>query len=669
MGGGVRRRVGRRLWAALGAIALVALSWPTVWEAPAEAALPTGFAEHVTHAGLDRPTAFDFAPDGRLFVAEQRGVIKTFDSVSDPTPAVFADLRTEVHNNRDRGLLGIEVDPGWPARPYVYVHYVYDAPVGGTAPTYGSAGGDSDDCPLVEGWPLCPATVRVSRLTASGTTMTAETVLLSNLCHPLAFHDGGGMAIGPEGALYVSLGEGSWPGVDWGNFDDDCGDPGGDDPPSAQGGSLRAQDLRTAGDPAAVNGAVIRINPDTGAPWPGNPLIGHADPEARKVLAYGLRNPWRLALRPGTSEVWVADVGASLAEEVNRVVPAAPVENFGWPCYEGFTRNPNFDNANLTICEDLYASAGAVTNPYHRYCHGTAPSDPNAVCPNVQQGVISGISFYGSGTYPQRYHGALFYADYSRNSIYVLLPGTNGLPDPNRQETFASGIGGPVDLRTGPDGDLFYADVFDGTLRRIYVGDPEDPPDPPDDAPVATIDTPAATTTWAVGDAISFSGHATDASGAPMPASALRWSYNMFHCYAPTDCHRHGVQGFTGASGSLTAIDHEYPAKIELVLTATAPSGAKDTTSVTLEPRAVDLTFATDPPGLTVTAGETSGPAPLQRTFIVGATVAVNAPSPQNKGAYRHTFSKWSDGGAQSHLFRAPSAPTTYTAGFTTAPK
>ena len=88
-----------------------------------------------------------FSPDGRVFVAEKSGLIKVFDSLSDPTPTVFADLRTQVYNYWDRGLLGIALDPNFPAKPYVYVLYTYDAAIGGTAPRWGTPGAADDDVP------------------------------------------------------------------------------------------------------------------------------------------------------------------------------------------------------------------------------------------------------------------------------------------------------------------------------------------------------------------------------------------------------------------------------------------------------------------------------------------------------------------------------------------
>ena len=90
--------------------------------------------------GLSNPTAIRFADDGRVFVAEQGGLIKVFDSVNDPTATIYADLRSNVHWFWDRGMLGMELDPDFTnGRPYVYVYYTYDARIGQQPPTWGDA--------------------------------------------------------------------------------------------------------------------------------------------------------------------------------------------------------------------------------------------------------------------------------------------------------------------------------------------------------------------------------------------------------------------------------------------------------------------------------------------------------------------------------------------------
>jgi hypothetical protein len=98
------------------------------------------FIERVVFSGLTNPTAIEFATDGRVFVAEKSGIIKVFDDVNDSTPTVFADLRTNVHNFWDRGLLGMALHPDFPTVPFIYVLYSHDAPIGGSAPRWGVAG-------------------------------------------------------------------------------------------------------------------------------------------------------------------------------------------------------------------------------------------------------------------------------------------------------------------------------------------------------------------------------------------------------------------------------------------------------------------------------------------------------------------------------------------------
>ena len=97
------------------------------------------------------------------------------------------------------------------------------------------------------------------------------------------------------------------------------------------------------------------------------------------------------------------------------------------------------------------------------------------------------------------------------------------------------------------------------------------------------------------------------------------------------------------------APDHEYPAHLELRLTATDPGGLSTTTSVQLDPRTVDLTFGSSPTGLTLAVGSTSQPTPFTRTAILGSTLSVSAPSPQAIGGTVYEFDRWEDGGAQTH--------------------
>jgi Glucose / Sorbosone dehydrogenase len=150
-------------------------------------ALPSGFQESTAFTGLTNPTAIEFASDGRVFVAEKRGVIKVFDNLSDATPTVFADLNANVYNFWDRGLLGMALDPNFPTSPYVYVLYAYDwdPSVPNDVPRWGTDGVYSDPCPTPPGATAdgCVVTGRLSRLTASGNTMSgSEQVLLTDWC-------------------------------------------------------------------------------------------------------------------------------------------------------------------------------------------------------------------------------------------------------------------------------------------------------------------------------------------------------------------------------------------------------------------------------------------------------------------------------------------------------
>jgi len=733
---------------------------------PAEAStLPSGFRDSVVLSGLTNPTVLQFAPDGRIFVGQKNGVIKVFQSLTDTNPVTFADLSGEVDDYWDRGLLGLALPANFPASPYVYVLYTYDAPIGGTAPTW------HDGCPTPPGPTTdgCVVSARVSRLQISGNVMTGtEQMLINDWCQQFPSHSIGTLLFGRDGYLYAGAGDGaSFNNVDYGQYGatyagdqaNPCGDPPGAagtalSPPGAEGGALRSQSVRRTDGPAALDGAVLRVDPATGAGVPGNPFYSSSDANARRIVAYGLRNPFRFTQRPGTDELWIGDVGWNTWEEINRVVSPASTtaSNFGWPCYEGASAQPGYQGAGLNLCSSLYSTPGSVIAPYYTYNHSACVVS-YAGC-HTGGSSITGVAFYQGGSYPAQYNGALFFADHTRNEIWAMLPGTNGLPDPSQLQSFvgvdATGgaAGHPVDLKIGPGGDLFYVDMDDGTVHRITYTAANQPPtavitasptngpapltvsfdgtgssDPEgkplsyswdlngdgtfgdatgptasytyttagvyhpslrvtDDqgasdtasvtvtvgntAPTAVIDSPPSSLTWRVGDAINFSGHATDAQDGTLPASALSWSLILHHCFTPTDCHTHLIQTISGvSSGSVTAPDHEYPCWLEVQLTATDSGGLTSTASVRLDPKTVVLTFKTNPGGLVLSdlvVNEAPRTTPFSVTVVVGSANSVSAPSPQQFNKSTYYFTSWSDGGPQSHTITAPAVNTTYTA-------
>jgi PKD repeat protein len=187
--------------------------------------------------------------------------------------------------------------------------------------------------------------------------------------------------------------------------------------------------------------------------------------------------------------------------------------------------------------------------------------------------------------------------------------------------------------------------------------------------PAAVIDTPTPTRTWTVGDTIGFAGHASDPQDGTLPATRLSWSLILHHCATPTDCHTHAVQDFNGvASGSFSAPDHQYPAWIELRLTATDSGGLTDTTSVRLDPQTVDLTLRSNPTGLRLTVGSSAATTPFTPTVIVGSRNTMAAPLTQALNGTGYEFVSWSDGGAAQHDVIAPATAATYTATYQPAP-
>ncbi|MGH2807390.1 MAG: PQQ-dependent sugar dehydrogenase [Actinomycetota bacterium] len=547
------------------ALTLVASLLPAIASMPGAQAAPAGFQISTVITGLNIPTGAAFANDGRVFIAEKHGLIKVYDNINDTTPTIFADLSTNVYSFSDRGLLGIELHPDFPSTPYVYALYTYDAVIGGTAPRWGTPGVLSDPCPTPPG-PMtdgCVASARLSRLTAVGDQMSEETVLIEDWCGQSPSHTIGTVTFGPDGALYVGGGDGAKP-TDWGQFGNPlnpCGDPPGGvgavlTPPTAEGGSFRAQDLRTSGDPVGLDGTIIRVDPITGEGMPDNPFASSPDPNERRIIAYGMRNPYRFTFRPGTHEIYVGDVGENRVEEIDRVMNARDsfVENFGWPCYEGSPRHGPFDHRDFNICEQMYGQPIA-TAPFFEYGHALSvyPGDP---CP-TGGGVLSAIGFYRNGEYPDTYNGALFFGDYARGCIWVMFQDRNGRVDTSTTTVFENqNVGAPVDFEIGPNGDIFFVDVW-GRLRRIQYFSSNQPP---------TADIVADVTSGPAPLTVNF-----DGSGSTDPENgALTYEWDL-----------DGDTEFDDATDALAS--HTYTGgEVTASLRVTDPEGSRHTTAVTI---------------------------------------------------------------------------------------
>ncbi len=741
----------RRPLSLIGAFLIVATLLPVSATpvAAVGASVPAGFADEAVFTGLDHPMAVAFAPNGHVFVAEKRGTIQRYDSLTDTTPTLFADLNVNVHNYWDRGMMGLAVDPGYSTgRPYVYVLYAYNHILGSgaAAPRWPSDAVNpyTDRCtnPPAGTTDGCVISGRLSKLTSAGGVMSGgEDVLIEDWCQQFPSHSMGSLMFGPEGALYVSAGDGAsfnsgTP--DYGQLGgtligtptpvNPCGDPGGSSPtpPTAEGGALRSQDIRTTGDPTGLNGAILRVDPDTGAAWPTNGNIGSSSANARKIIAYGLRNPYRFTIKPGTDDVWVGDVGFLTWEEIDRVPdPTAAPLNFGWPCYEGNGVLAFYDNLGLDLCDSL--SAASVTAPAFTYAHSATMVTGDGC--GTGSSAIAGLAFLpASSPYPPSYDNGLFFTDYTRGCIWFAPAGTGGNPNFASRSLFANldrpGTdplldGGAVFLTVSPTGDLIYADYDLGDVRRVHYYGTNVPPvasftatpsygatpldvtfnasassdsnglpltyawdldgdgqyddatgvttsqsyaasvdvvvglrvtntasvsgtttrtiSPGNSPPSVTIDTPASSLTWQVGQTIAFSATGTDPQDGTLPASAFEWSIDMQHC--PSDCHTHIITEASGVkSGTIDGPDHEYPSHVRLRVTVTDSRGLTASDLVEIYPKSGTVSAVSSPVGIPITVPATTG--------IVGSTISVTAPATGTVGEGIYTFDHWSDDGS-----------------------
>jgi glucose/arabinose dehydrogenase len=296
--------------------------------------------------GLNKPVCIANACDSRLFIVDQTGYIWIVDTSGTINPMPFLDIHERVKYGGEEGLLGVVFHPLYMTNGYFYVNYI----------------GVNDS-------------THISRFIVSpGNPDLADSqseLKLMTIYQPFTNHKGGDLNFGPDGYLYFGLGDGG-----------SAGDPGN-----------RAQNLMD------YHGKLLRIDVNAGNPYaipPTNPFYNSLS-ALGEIWAYGLRNPWRFSFDRLTGDLWIADVGQNLIEEIDFQSAAdTGGENYGWRCYEG---NQEY---NIAGCSE----ASAYTFPIYTYPH------------NPECSVTGGYVYRGSVS--SSYYGYYFFADYCSDKIWTL---------------------------------------------------------------------------------------------------------------------------------------------------------------------------------------------------------------------------------------------------------
>jgi glucose/arabinose dehydrogenase len=644
-----------------GLVALAALFVAVAASVASATTLPAGFSETTVVTGLSAPTAFAFAPDGRIFVCQQNGQLRIYTSTGSSLGTAGTIV---VASNSERGLLGIAFDPDFTSNGYIYLYY--PATSGSLNP------------------PPSPKN-RISRFTISGNAIVAgsETILLDLIPSDAGNHNGGQLRIGADGKLYASAGDGG-------------------------ATSSNSQSLTT------LAGKILRINRNGSIPS-DNPFFNSGDPNVRKeIWCYGLRNPWRFTFQPGTEALYIADVGQNTWEEVNVGLPGA---NYGWPQAEGLSTNPAFTNPIFTYNHN---GTGASISGGAFYNGTTYPTEYDGayfygdyvdnfirrLTIDENNVVVHDEPFATDAPSPvsiEYYDNAIWYACYGsggagtiRKAVYT--GGANRSPVAMASATPIAGLA-PLNVAfssagtSDPDNDSlsYFWDFGDGTnstsanpthaytgpsrtvMATLTVTDNGSPnlsdTSAPvrivigDRAPTATITSPSNGAFYNAGQTINYSGTGTDPEDGTRPASAFTWRV-VFHHAEHTHPFLGPITGVTSGSFVIpntgeTATDVFY----EVILTVTDSQGVPDTKSVVINPNVSSLTFQTNPAGLMVTVDGQPVQTPATIDSVVGMLRTIGVSLPQTSGQTTYdTFGGWSDGGVREHTITTPGSATTYTA-------
>ena len=437
--------------------------------APARAVttLPPDFVlENVMTSGtFSAPLSVKWLPDGRMLVAEKQGrVWAVKNGVKHSTPMWLGDA--EVLNSFDRGLIDIAVDPGYAKNRYVYLLYTVD-------PDTNLADDNGDGFGRLTRYQVSAVDSNVFDLSTRTILMGVDWPNGPLIASPS--HTVGSLRWGSDGSLLVSTGEGAqFFALDSGGLDSAAFGVGKTDP-YEDIGAFRSQYL------GSLAGKILRIDPATGHGYPSNPYWdGNPTSPRSKVWAYGLRNPFRFCVEPGTGStdpadgdpgiLFLGDVGWESFEDLNIVTE--PGQNFGWPCYEGMGPQPD----GYPTATPAHHGCGTIGTPDNPAPHRPPVASwhhfgPGLGTPPGFVGRASiGGAFYTGTRYPAEWRNRYFFVDFGRGWIKVL--DTDASYALVAVRSFADTVETPVYLDVEPGtGDLIYISLFSGTIRRVrYIG-------------------------------------------------------------------------------------------------------------------------------------------------------------------------------------------------------
>lgn len=414
--------------------------------------LPTGFRLETVVSDLGLATGFSFADGNRIFVTTKDGMVRVVqDGVLQAEP--FIDLTSIVNDAGDRGLTDVAVHPDFPGKPYIFVAYVYDPPELAGLSGLGSpdargrrvsritrytANAQESFNKVVPGSELHMVGAN-SRFDTMGTPnlirdegevacMEGDSFMADCLPSDDYSHVIGSLLFANDGSLYVGNGDGATVAS------------------SPLPLTLRSLELDS------MAGKILRVNPETGHGYADNPFYdGDPNSNRSKVINYGLRNPYGFTIDPISNSLFMADTGWTSWEELNE----GRGRNFGWPCFEGGSGSSNRQPVYAGVCSSYLESQHSVTPALFAYNHEN------------KGGAITGVEIYQGDSYPQQYKGAIFFNDFVRSEVTVVTLSDGQFQGVN---SFAAEWPGISKIRRGPDENLYFMDIFSGTLSRLAYG-------------------------------------------------------------------------------------------------------------------------------------------------------------------------------------------------------